>query len=97
VGTWRDLVGWESDDEEGDEYDWEPPSNNQDTSLHRRWNDLEKARGGDDLGTSGGSGIGLSAGGAGVGMGLSEINEEEEFEDGERPVSVRNRIKKSSS
>lgn len=96
---WRDLVGWESDDEdggEGDEYNWEPPSSNQDSSLQRRWNDLEKARG-DELGTSGGSGIGLSAGGVGVGMGLSEINEEEEFEDGERPVSVGNRIKKSSS
>jgi len=93
---WRDLVGWESDDEEGDEYDWEPPSSNQDTALHRRWSDLEKpARPGDELGTSAGSGIGLSVGGA---MGLSEINEEEEeFEDGEHPVSVGGRIKKSSS
>src|SRR5271170_7974905 len=91
---WRDLVGWESDmdEEEGDEYDWDPPASH-DTSLHRRWSDLDTARGGDDLGTSGGSAIGVSMG-AGVGTGLSEINEaeEEEFEEGERPVSVRNRI-----
>jgi len=96
---WRDLVGWESDvdEEEGDEYDWDPPISH-DTSLQRRWSDLDKARGGDELGTSGGSGIGLSMG-AGVGTGLSEINEaeEEEFEEGELPVLVGNGIKKSSS
>ena len=95
---WRDLVGWESYDEEeedGDDYDWDPRSS-KDTTLHRRWSELDKTRGGDELLTSGGSGIGLGAG-VGVGTGLSEINEEEEFDEGERHTSMGNRVKKSSS
>ena len=74
---WKELVGWESDESDGggdDEYDWNyQPS---DTSLHRRWSELDKAR------IAGLSGV------SGVGMGLSEIKEgeEEEFEDREGPL-----------
>ena len=43
---WKELVGWESEDDEdeedGDEFDWNYQP--QDTSLHRRWNELDKAR-----------------------------------------------------
>ena len=87
---WKDLVGWESDEEgdDSEEYDWNYQP--QDTSLHQQWSELDKARahGDDGLTAAGnsGSGIGLS----GVGTGLSEIKEgeEEEFENGERPVAM---------
>jgi hypothetical protein len=95
---WKELVGWDSDDEEEEEeeedyWNYQP----QDTSLHRRWNELDRVRasisgseegGGVLEGRSFGSGIGLS----GMGTSLCEIkeNEEEELDDGERPVIMRN-------
>lgn len=102
---WRELVGWDPDvsdeEEEDDDLNWnyQPP----DTTLHRRWSELERIRSeeaGAPAGSFGGagsfgSGIGLS----GVGVGLQEITEheeeEEEFGEGERPVSLGGRLKKS--
>jgi hypothetical protein len=101
---WRELVGWDPDvssEEEGeDDWNYQP----QDTTLHRRWSELERIRQEESATQAGmygnhgpgsyGSGIGLS----GVGVGLQEITEdedEEEFEDGERPIAIRGRSKKS--
>lgn len=96
---WKELIGWESDEEgdESDEYDWDYQP--QDTSLHQRWSELDKARAQGEDGLTGGSfgsGIGLS-GLSGVGTGLSEIKEgeEEEFEDGERPTAMGGRTRRS--
>jgi hypothetical protein len=97
---WKELVGWDSDDEEEEEDDdddywsYQP----QDTRLHQRWNELDKARASISSGEEGsgvmegrpfGSGIGLS----GMGTSLCEIKEneeEEELDDGERPVTMKN-------
>ena len=85
---WRELVGWDpdlSEEQEEEEYWNFVPT---DRELHRRWSDFEKARNEEGAGSFG-SGIGVT-GVPGVGTGLSEIKEgeEEEFEDGERPVSM---------
>ena len=92
---WRELVGWDPDpspDEitDDDEWSYQPV----DTSLHRKWSEIEKLRGDDPGGRSFNSGIGLS----GVsGSSLTEIREgeEEELEDGERMVTLGGRTRNS--
>jgi hypothetical protein len=82
---WAEIVGWDvNDEEEEDGFDWDyMPS---DTTLYRRWSEVEKARGVEEN-QSGFTGIGVGS----VGAGLSEIKEgeEDEFEEGERPVAMR--------
>jgi len=115
---WKEIVGYESDeedeDEDGDEVWTFHPS---DTTLHRRWGEFERVRqeaeqfaqspssGGVSAGmpstppssrgvpggeSSGGSGIGLSGiSGIGTGLtGIQENEEEEEYDDGERPIHI---------
>lgn len=100
---WRELVGWdpeETSEEEEDDDNWNYQP--KDTTLQRRWSELERIRqeeagqagshsGPVSYGASYGSGIGLS------GIGLQEITEdeaEEEFENGERPAALHGRHKK---
>lgn len=91
---WRELVGWDPDpspdeDYQDDEWNYQPF----DTSLHRKWSEIEKLRGDDPGGRSFSSSIGLS----GVsGSSLTEICEgEEELEDGERIVTLGGRTRNS--
>lgn len=82
---WKELVGYDPDgysDGEADEYEWNfQPS---DLSLHRRWSELDKARGEE------GSGI---AGMGAIGTGLSDIKEGEEEELDESDRSLREHAK----
>ena len=94
---WKELVGWDSDEDDEDEvYEWDYQP--QDTGLHRQWNELDKVRaqGGEEGGFAAGS-FGSGIGVSGIGTGLSDIKEgeEEEFEDGERPLAMGGRTKRS--
>jgi hypothetical protein len=81
---WKELVGWDPDEsqDEADDYDWVYKP--QDTSLYRRWSEIDKSRGigvGDDLGgTSFGSGIGLSE--------IKESEEEDSEDDNVQPLAM---------
>jgi hypothetical protein len=89
---WRELVGWDPDpspdEDDDDDWNYQPF----DTSLHRKWSELERIRNSDENARSFGSGIGLS----GVsGSSLTEIREgeEEELDEGERLVSMGGRMR----
>jgi hypothetical protein len=105
---WKEIVGYDSDDEDDDVEDEEWTFYPSDTTLHRRWSELERIRlESEQTGVSGQSPLGMQAsppqgrssgsergsttGLTGVmGSSLSGIKEDEEdaYEDGERPIRM---------
>jgi hypothetical protein len=87
---WAELIGWDptpSPDDVQDDEDWSFQP--QDSAMHKRWNEVERQR--EDSGASWGSSVALG----GAGIGLSEIHEEEELEEGEHRLGMGSMSKKS--
>jgi hypothetical protein len=86
---WAELIGWDptpSPDDVQDDEDWcfQP----QDSTMHKRWNEVERQR---EDSASWSSSVALG----GAGTGLSEIHEEEELEEGEHRLGMGSMSKKS--
>lgn len=80
---WKELVGWDSDESqdeyEEDEWDFKP----QDTSLYRRWNEIDMTRG-----LSAGDDVGGTSFGSGIGLGEIKEGDEEESDDDVQPLAM---------